>query len=150
MSSDNRSESDIRNDWTPSLVHRHISSVISSNDRRYEERFESQEKAINAALIATEKALAVAEHNAEKWRINVNEWRAEMDNREDKFTLQVETDVQFRAYNERVSKLEIAEANRMGKGAGLSTGWTLLAGAIGLFLTILTLINMFVNFKVSP
>jgi acyl-CoA reductase-like NAD-dependent aldehyde dehydrogenase len=41
--------------------------------------------AISAALSAAEKAVQVAEVNAERWRNSANEWRAAMDDRERRF-----------------------------------------------------------------
>jgi hypothetical protein len=41
--------------------------------------------AISAALMAAEKAVNVAEINAERWRNSANEWRAAMDDRERRF-----------------------------------------------------------------
>ena len=74
----------------------YIEQLVHASDRRYEERFLSQEKAVrealsaqekavSAALAAAEKAVAVAETNAEKWRANANEWRKAMDDREREF-----------------------------------------------------------------
>jgi hypothetical protein len=51
--------------------------------------------AIAAALAAAEKAVNVAEVNAERWRNSANEWRAAMDDRERRFAQRdaVSTDV---------------------------------------------------------
>lgn len=54
--------------WTPEIVRDYVVSLIDANDRRYDDRFAAQEKAVNSALIASEKAVLVAETNAEKWR----------------------------------------------------------------------------------
>jgi hypothetical protein len=63
----------------------YVEAMIAAADRRYEDRFNAQEKAVNAALAAAEKAVATAETNAEKWRMNANEWRAAMNDRERQF-----------------------------------------------------------------
>lgn len=74
----------------------HFAELLAANDRRYSElrdaqqkaiadALAAQEKAVAAALAAAEKAVSVAEANAEKWRINANEWRGAMDDRERNF-----------------------------------------------------------------
>jgi len=51
-------------------------------DRRYTEVGLEREKAIVAAFQASEKAIAKAEANAEKWRESANEWRGAMSDRD--------------------------------------------------------------------
>ena len=63
----------------------YIEALISAADRRYEDRFSAQEKAVAAALSSAEKAVDRAEVNAERWRANANEWRAAMTDRERQF-----------------------------------------------------------------
>jgi hypothetical protein len=74
----------------------YFQALREADDRRYLElrdaqekavvaALAAQEKAVNAALAAAEKAVAVAETNAEKWRMNANEWRAAMNDRERQF-----------------------------------------------------------------
>lgn len=58
---------------------------MDERDRRYGEVSEAKERAVAAALAAAEKAVLIAEGNAEKWRTNANEWRASMLDRERQF-----------------------------------------------------------------
>ncbi len=58
---------------------------MDERDRRYGEVSEAKERAITAAMAAAEKAIGIAEANAEKWRTNANEWRAAMNDRERNF-----------------------------------------------------------------
>ncbi|MDO8703307.1 MAG: hypothetical protein Q7J84_00025 [Sulfuricaulis sp.] len=67
--------------WTLST----LKSLMDERDRRYGEIAAAKETAINAALAAAEKAVMVAERNAEKWRDNANEWRQAMTDRERNF-----------------------------------------------------------------
>lgn len=53
---------------------------------------EADKQAVSAALAAAEKAVTVAEANAEKWRDNANEWRGAMGDREKDFARRVEVD----------------------------------------------------------
>lgn len=52
----------------------HFETLLAEQEKRYAQRFDAQEKAI-----------AVAEANAEKWRANANEWRQAMTDRERNF-----------------------------------------------------------------
>jgi len=52
----------------------HLEEVSNERDKRYEQRFQAQEQALN-----------VAEAAAERWRLNANEWRAAMTDRERNF-----------------------------------------------------------------
>ena len=46
---------------------------------------EADQEAVRAALASAEKAVGVAETNAEKWRNSANEWRSAMGDRERNF-----------------------------------------------------------------
>jgi len=52
----------------------HLEEISNERDRRYEQRFQAQEQAIS-----------VAEAAAERWRLNANEWRSAMTDRERNF-----------------------------------------------------------------
>ncbi len=78
-----------------------LRALVDERDRWYTQRDMDRQKAIEAALIASdklsmtinaasEKAISVAENNAEKWRNSANEWRGAMDDREAKFVLKPE------------------------------------------------------------
>ena len=60
--------------WTPGEVLYHLNALREADHELYKTRFEAQEKAIS-----------VAESNAERWRQNANEWRAAMTDRERNF-----------------------------------------------------------------
>jgi hypothetical protein len=61
-------------DWTISALKEHFEALRAADAA-----------AISAALMAAEKAVNVAEINAERWRNSANEWRAAMDDRERRF-----------------------------------------------------------------
>jgi hypothetical protein len=70
--------------------------------------------------------------NAEKWRANANEWRGAMTDREKTFVQRAE----FETYKASSEKALAVEKERSdigeGKSTGLSQGWTLLIGVVGL------------------
>ena len=70
-----------KSDWTLDT----LKILMDERDRRYGEISAAKEKAVEAALAAASKAVEVAEQNAEKWRMNANEWRAAMTDRERNF-----------------------------------------------------------------
>lgn len=105
--------------WTVDMLKEHVLSMISLNDKRYEERFigqvqavkdalAAQEKAVNAALVAAEKAVLVAETNASEWRKGANEWRQAMTDREIKFVSAAE----FSLLKERIDHFEGSEIGK--------------------------------------
>jgi len=102
--------------WTPEIVRDHVLAVIEVNDRRYEDKFSGQKEAVKDALAASEKAVLVAESNAEKWRANANEWRAAMTDREAKFAMRTDYD----AIKERLDRME-------GGGKGMEKLWGWIA-----------------------
>lgn len=50
-----------------------------------DQRFDDQEKAVQAALASAEKAVDKAERQGERWRESANEWRGAMTDRERDF-----------------------------------------------------------------
>ncbi len=87
--------------WTIDSLHSHLITILGEIDKRYEQRFQAQEKAVLAALAAAEKAVTVAEVNAEKWRSNANEWRGSMDDRERNFARRDSVEAQFNGMAEK-------------------------------------------------
>jgi hypothetical protein len=63
--------------------------------------------AISAALMAAEKAVNVAEINAERWRNSANEWRAAMDDRERRFAQRDAVDAADRNLQNQISELKV-------------------------------------------
>lgn len=137
--------------WTFGTLYAHLNRLIHETDRRYEERFEGQEKAVAAALAAQEKAVAAAlaaaalavdkaEANSEKWRANANEWRGAMDDREEKFMDKGETEARLTAMDRQLGDLKRSRDTSEGRIGGLSAGWGYLVGAIGLAATVIAIV----------
>lgn len=122
--------------WTNDTVLEHLRSYISSvqqimdeRDRRYEQRFVAQEKAVTdaltsaekavaAALAAAEKAVSKAEMATEKRFDNVNEFRAQLNDQANTFVPRQEYQVQHDPLVERVGKLENNLYAREGQSSG--------------------------------
>lgn len=67
--------------WTPET----LKALMDERDRRYAEVSAAKELAVRTAMEASEKAIRKEEENSEKWRVNANEWRAAMNDRERNF-----------------------------------------------------------------
>lgn len=67
-----------------------VDTALTAAEKAVGAALVQQEKAVSAALAAQEKATDKYEREVERWRANSNEWRAAMDDRENKF-VQVET-----------------------------------------------------------
>lgn len=108
------------NKWNVDTLKEHIEKLLDEKD-----------KAVNIALAAAKEAVGVAELNAEKWRDNANEWRGAMNDREKTFI----TKAEFESYKSAVDKALTIEKERgdfdKGKSSGLSLGWAIFIGAVG-------------------
>jgi nicotinate-nucleotide pyrophosphorylase len=114
-------------DWTLNTLFIYFSKLMEDAEEKTKQRFDDQEKAVQAALAAAEKAVVAALAAAQKavdkaademasWKRDQNEWRATI------------ADI--------ISKTS-------GKSSGLDTGWKILLAALGGVVTIITLFKMF-------
>ena len=62
-------------EWTIGTLKAHLDAILHDRDERYAERFSSQEKSVDTALAAAEKAVTKAETATEKRFDGVNEFR---------------------------------------------------------------------------
>lgn len=89
-------------------------------DKRYQQRFEAQTKAIDAALLAAKEAVTKAETATEKRFESVNEFRQTLSDQAGTFVSRIE----FNSLKERMDRGE-------GKSSGLSAAWGYLIGLAG-------------------
>jgi Flp pilus assembly protein TadB len=129
--------------WTTDTLKAHIERLIYESDRRYNERFAAQEKAVVAALAAAAEAVAKAEYNAERWRNNANEWRAAMTDRERNFMSRDQADAMFDAVEKQLGDLKRSRDTSEGRIGGISAGWGYLAGLVGLAAAVVTVVLAF-------
>lgn len=132
-------------------VLKHVSVLIAAMDRRYQERFEAQtkaldaaflaaEKAVQTALAAAEKAVVKAEVAAEKRFDGVNEFRQLVTDLVREQMPRAEAEQRLTAMAEKIDEVKLVLSQSQGRGAGLSAGWGYLLGAaslIGLAVTLL-------------
>lgn len=99
----------------------HLKALLAEMDLRYQQRFDAQTTAINAALLAAEKAVTKAEIAADKRFELLNELR-----------MGVATKSDYEAQEKLIAALSSRLDKQEGKSIGLSSGWGYLIGAIGL------------------
>lgn len=148
--------------WTVETALDHVLGIIASNDKRYEQRFEAsqkaldaaltaqkeatvaafaaQEKAINAALASAERAVLKAELATEKRFEGVNEFRAALDQQQRTLIPRSEVDVLIRGLEEKIAQLtKQADAIAAERKGGQAT-WAYIAGGVGVLIALATLV----------
>lgn len=137
--------------WNVESLHAHVAGMRAEADRRYEQRFQDQEKAVAAALAAADRAVAKAELAANSRFDSVNEFRAQLTDQTATFLSRAEADTRTSALADRtdvalnnLSALLGALADRVGaiegRSRGLNDGWGYVAGALGLIGMIISII----------
>jgi len=127
-----------------------LRELIDERDRRYEERDASRRTAVEAALAAakeqtrasfdaSEKAIVKAESAQTSYNIAHNDLAKKMDDQNKATMPRTETEQRFRSIEEKISDLREAQVSMTGKSMGLSTGWALLVGAVGLIATLISI-----------
>jgi hypothetical protein len=133
----------------------YLEVLISTNDRRYEQRFNDTKIAVDAALIAADKAVAAAlagqkeavtkaEVAAEKRFESVNEFRNTLSDQQRMLLPRLEAEVKFvnieknfDSMQKEISSLRESRANHTGVGTGMKEIWGYIVGAIGLLVLLL-------------
>jgi len=128
----------------------HLAELIDDNktnfevrlaeiDKRYEQRFTSQQEATRAALAAAQMAVDKAEANAERWRSNANEWRAAMNDKDKLFMPRLEVNPRLDAVDKSISELNTVRDIAIGKASQNSMFLTLIIALAGLIIGLVTL-----------
>jgi hypothetical protein len=106
----------------------HLKALLAEMDLRYQQRFDAQTTAINAALLAAEKAVTKAETAADKRFELLNELR-----------MGVATKSDYEAQEKLITSISSRLDKQEGKSTGLTSGWGYLIGAIGLISVVVSL-----------
>lgn len=118
--------------WTIDSLKEHVEVTRVEMDRRYEQRFEAQEKAVLAALTAAKEAVIKAEVAAEKRADAANEFRGQLADQAATLMPRSETTLMFDALRDRVDKLESTTDRTAGQRKGLADSWGYLVGIVAL------------------
>ncbi len=71
--------------WSVDTLHEHIKAIMDEREKRHEQVLLAQKEAVESALSSAQRAVDKAEGIAEKWRLNANEWRAAMTDKDAHF-----------------------------------------------------------------
>ena len=82
--------------WSVDKLHEHIRTLIDERDKRYEQGAKAQKEAVETALASAERAVEKAEAINTAWRINANEWRAAMSDKDKLYLPKAEARSDFR------------------------------------------------------
>lgn len=130
-----------RSGWTIDTLRKHVLTLLRQKDLRDEQRFQAQNQAINAALLAAKEAAARAETANDRRFDSVNEFRAALD---DKTRSQVSSD-RFEsvvdAFNARLRELAARVDKTEGKSTGLNAGWSILVAAVLLAIAVISFVS---------
>ncbi len=88
--------------WTVDTLKAYIERLFDEHDKRYEQRFAAQEKAVKDALTSASIAVDKAEGTAEKWRQNANEWRGTLNDRDRLLMPRIETEQRLKALDDKI------------------------------------------------
>lgn len=131
--------------WTIDSLRFYFERLLAESDKRYEQRFISQQEAIqaallaqkeavNAALVAADRAVVKAETAAEKRFDNVNEFRGAMADQAATLMPRVEAESRLQAMAEKLAdstdRLNRSEGNR----SGISASWAVAVAIAGMTL----------------
>jgi hypothetical protein len=150
-----------RQGWSVDTALDHVLSLLSANDKRYEQRFEAsqkaldaaltaqkeattsafaaQEKAINAALASAERAVLKAELATEKRFESVNEFRGTLDQQQRTLIPRSEVDVLVKGLEEKIAQITKQQDAQIAERQGIKGGWGYAVGIVGFVLTIVSI-----------
>jgi hypothetical protein len=142
--------------WTLDTLREHLVMVIDANNKRYEERFQSAQKAVDAALAAADRAVIKAETAAEKRFEGVNEFRNTLGDQQRNLIPRSEVDVLMRgqtdrtnalagALTDKIDALEKQVEHLVSERAGIKGGYGYAVGVAGLVLTLGSIIALAVG-----
>lgn len=125
--------------------------LITSNDLRYQQRFETQEtnlitaitaqeKAVAAALQAAKEAVTKAEIAAEKRFDAVNEFRGQLADQARGFMPRAESELVTQAQNEKIDNIQGLLGSLGGRSEGVSAAMGYMVGAVGMVVAVVAVV----------
>jgi len=120
--------------WTLEALREHLQALAAAADRRYEQRFDAQEKAVDAALTAANQRLNV-----------MNEFRGALTDQAATFATRIEVDQRLATNDEKLSAV-VGRLDRIeGRTSGISSGWGVLLGVVGIAAFVMPLVLLLVK-----
>ena len=133
-----------------------ITQRFTDSDLRYQQRFDAQTKALDAALaaqkeavltamVAAERATTKAETAADKRFESVNEFRQSLTDQTATFMPRTEAVSRMDSLAEKIDDLKSRVGAFQGRSAGLNAGWVYLLGAVAAGSTLISIILMIIS-----
>jgi Fe2+ transport system protein B len=144
---------DRRFDTSHSDLKEYIAQRFIDTDLRYQQRFDAQTKALDAALaaqkeavqtalVAAEKATMKAEQASEKRFDSVNAFRETLTDQTATFIPRSEAEARLNSISEKVDDLKLGATTTAGRSSGLQSGWGYLLAGV-------SVIVLVVNFAIA-
>lgn len=146
-----------KTEWTLKTLKKYLDIKIDGNDRRYEQKFASQDLAVKDALAAqkeltaaafasSEKAIVKAEDAQRDYNLRSNEFRGQLDDQAKRLMPRSESDTKFQSQEEKIAEqrrlielLSTRLTSIESRGRGANALWGYVAGAIGLIFIIISI-----------
>jgi 23S rRNA pseudoU1915 N3-methylase RlmH len=133
--------------WTVDTSRADLIARLVEMDRRYEQRFDAQEKAVLAALRAAQDAVSKADIATEKRFdevrekfITTNEFRGQLADQAATLMPRSEAAVLISTLADRINKLEAADEVNRARRKGTDQVWGYIAGVAGLAVAIVAVL----------
>ena len=150
MSEFTRTPADPKHSWTIETALDHLLAMLSAADRRYEQRFEAQQTATEAALMAqrdatvaaiqaADRAVLKAETAAERRFESVNEFRNTLADQQRNLIPRSEVQAMMSGFDTKLASLEKQIDRQTSERVGVRNAWGFVVGGIGVLLAIGTL-----------
>lgn len=119
--------------WSVDTLSAHLEAMMREADRRYEQRFDAQEKAVAKAETAAEKRLD-----------SVNEFRAQLSDQAQTFMPRNEAAILIRALDDKfdvlAGRVDRSESHGQGRDEGIAKSQAAMYAALGALLPTVALI----------
>jgi hypothetical protein len=122
-----------------------LRTLIETNDKNYNQRFDFVSEATKSALSASDRAVTKAEMATEKRFDAVNEFRSTLADQQRNFIPRAEVTVIVKSVTDRLEKLENYQLVAVGTAKGTGVGWSYVIGGIGVVSLVVSLILNFVK-----
>lgn len=131
--------------WTIDSLRVYLERVIAESDKRYEQRFVSQQEAIqaallaqkeavHAALVAADRAVIKAETASDKRFEGVNEFRASLADQAANLMPRVEAEARMQTLAEKLADVADRLNRQEGRGSGFQASWAIVVAVVGIAL----------------
>lgn len=122
-----------------------LSAAMVASEKAINSAMVASEKAINAALMSAAQAVQKAETASENRFSSVNEFRAQLADQTATFIPRIEAETRFVSISEKLDALSSRIDKSEGSGQGLSKGWGILLGAVGLLGTLAGIVMLLLS-----